>query len=283
MRRREFITLFGGTAVWWPIAVHAQQPDQMRRIGVLMNATEDDAHSQAGVSALRQGLKKLGWNEGRNVQIETRWGANNVDLDRKYATELVTLKPDIILAAGTLSVAALQRATRTLPIVFVRVTDPVGAGFVDSLARPGGNITGFMLFEYSLSAKWLELLKQIVPQLKRVAVIREPANPAAIAQFSVIQAAAQPLGVVVSPISPRHPEEIERAVAALAHTANGGLIVAPSALVSANRDLIISLAARYKLPAVYGDPFQVTSGGLIRMDRIGSSSSGVRPPTSIAS
>ena len=262
MRRREFISLLGGAAAW-SLTAHAQQSDQIRRIGVLLNTTADEPIGQAGVTVLQQALQQLGWTEGRNMKIEMRWGANDVERDRRYATELVGLAPDVILAAGTLSVAALQRSTHTVPIVFVRVTDPVGAGFVDSLARPGGNITGFMLYEYSLSAKWLEFLKQIVPQLKRVAVVRDPSNPAATGQFSVIQATAQPLGVEVNPISIHDASQIERAIAVFGQSPNGGLIVAPSAENSKTRNLIISLAARHKLPAIYGDRFHVTIGGLI--------------------
>jgi putative tryptophan/tyrosine transport system substrate-binding protein len=262
MRRREFMTLLGGAAAW-PLAARAQQPEQMRRIGVLMNTAADNPEAQAGVAAFQQVLQQLGWSDGRNVRIDTRWGENDVDRDRKYAAELVALAPDVILASGTLSVAALQHVGCTLPIVFVQVSDPVGAGLVDALARPGGNTTGFMNFEYSLSGKWLELLKQIAPSVTRAAVLRNPANPASIGQFSAIQALAQPLGVEVSPVSMRDDGEIERAVAALARSANGGLIVTPSAGESAHRELIIALAARHKLPAVYSDRFNVTDGGLI--------------------
>jgi putative ABC transport system substrate-binding protein len=263
MRRREFITLIGGTAATWPLAAQAQQGEPMRRIGALMNDAADDSDGQACIAAFRQGLQQLGWSDGRNVRIDTRWSANDVDLDRRYAAELVALAPDVVLTSGTLSVAAFQHLTRTLPMVFVRVSDPVGAGFVDSLARPGGNTTGFMLFEYSLSGKWLELLKQIAPGVTRAAILRDPANPAGIAQFGAIQAAAQSLGVEVSPISVRDAGEIERAVAAFARSANGGLIVTPSAGVSTHHDLIIALAARHKLPAVYAHGANVTAGGLI--------------------
>jgi putative tryptophan/tyrosine transport system substrate-binding protein len=263
MKRREFITLLGGAAVVWPLTAQAQQPEQMRRIGVLMNAAADDSESQSEVAAFQHVLQQLGWNDGGNVRLDIRWSANDVDLDRKYAAELVALMPDVVLASGTLSVAAFQHITRTLPMVFVRVSDPVGAGFVDSLARPGGNTTGFMLFEYSLSGKWLELLKQIAPSVTRAAILRDPANPAGIAQFGAIQAAAQSLGVEVSPISVRDAAEIERAVAAFAQSANGGLIVTPSAGVSIYQDLIIALAARHKLPAVYAHGANVTAGGLI--------------------
>jgi ABC-type uncharacterized transport system substrate-binding protein len=264
MRRREFITLLGGgAAATWPLAARAQQPEQMRRIGVLMNATTDDPEGQASIAAFQQVLQQLGWSDGRNVRIDIRWSENDVDRDRRYAAELVALTPDVVLASGTLSVTAFQQITRTLPIVFVRVSDPVGAGFVDSLARPGGNTTGFMLFEYSLSGKWLEFLKQIVPSLTRAAILRDPSNPAGIAQFGAIQAAAQPLGVEVSPISVRNAEEIERAIAAFARSANGGLIVTPSAGVSIHHDLIIALAARHKLPAIYAHGANVAAGGLI--------------------
>ena len=262
MRRREFITLVGGVAAW-PLAARAQQPGQMRRIGVLMNVAADNPRGQAGVAAFQQVLQQLGWSDGRNVRIDTRWGANDIDLDRKYAAELVALAPDVILASSTPSVTALQHVTRTLPIVFVQVSDPVGAGVVDTLARPGGNTTGFMNFEYSLSGKWLELLKQIAPSVTRVAILRDPANPAGIGQFSSIQAAAQSLGVEVRPLTARDAAEIERAVAAFARLANGGLIVTPSAGNAVHRELITTLAARYKLPTIYSDRLNVTEGGLI--------------------
>src|SRR5262249_51104207 len=211
--RREFIAAVGGAAVF-PLAARAQQPDATRRIGALMNRTANDPEASSFVGAFAQGLAELGWTIGRNVRVEYRWGANDPDLDRRYAAELVALAPDVTLAAGTLSVAALQRVTRTLPIVFVTVTDPVGAGFVDSLPQPGGNTTGFMLFEYSLSGKWLELLKQIAPSVTRVAVFRDPANPPGASQFAAIQAVAQPLGVEITPVGVRDASEIERAVAA---------------------------------------------------------------------
>jgi len=263
MRRREVITLIGGAAAAWPLAARAQQPEQMRRIGVLMNRAADDPEGQASVAAFQQALQQLGWSDGRNVRIDIRWSHNDVDLDRKYAAELIALAPDILLAAGTLSVTALQRVTHTLPIVFVGVSDPVGAGVVDSLARPGGNVTGFMIFEYSMSGKWLELLKQIAPSVTRAAVLRDAVNPAGIAQFGAIQATAQSLGMEVSPVGIRDAGEIERAVAAFARSANGGLIVTPSAGTSVHQDLIIALAARHKLPAVYAFRANVTGGGLI--------------------
>jgi putative ABC transport system substrate-binding protein len=261
MKRREFITLLGGAAAW-PLAAHAQQADRVRRIGVLMNRTVDDAHGQARLAALRQALQQLGWSDGRNVRIDIRWGEDDVDRERKAAVELVALVPDIVVASGTLSVAALQYISRTLPIVFAAVADPVGAGFVDSLARPGGNATGFMIYEYSLSVKWLELLKQIAPSVTRAAILRNPANPMGIASFSAIQGAAPSFGVEVSPVSVRDAGEIERAIAAFARSPNGGLIVTPTA-VSAHRDLIIALAGQFKLPAVYTISYMVTGGGLI--------------------
>ena len=262
IRRREFITLLGGAAAW-PLAARAQQPERVRRIGVLMNVAAADPEGQAQVAAFLQALQQLGWSEGRNVRIGTRWGENDVELDRRYATELLAFAPDVILASGTLSVAALRRVTHTSPIVFAGVSDPVGAGFVDTLARPGGNVTGFMIFEYSLSGKWLELLKEIAPRLMRAAVLRDSANPAGIAQFAAIQAVAQSLGVELRPVDTRDAGEIERSIASFARAANGGLIVTPSAAVSAHHDLIVMLAARYKLPAVYSSRPMVIGGGLI--------------------
>jgi ABC-type uncharacterized transport system substrate-binding protein len=256
MRRREFITLVGGAAAW-PLAANAQQ---MRRIGVLMNVAADDPQGQRGVAAFLEALQTLGWSDGRNVRIDIRWGTNNLDSQRKYATELAALAPEIILACGTVSVAAVQHVNRTLPIVFVRVADPVGAGFVDNLARPGGNVTGFMLFEYSLSGKWLEVLKQIAPSVTRAVVLRDPANPSGSAQYGVIQAVSRLLGVEVSPVNDSDAGEIERAIAAFAQSPNGGLIATATATSSAHHDLIVKLAERYKLPAVYADRL---IGGLI--------------------
>ena len=263
MKRREFITLLGGTAVAWPLAARAQQAEQLRRIGVLMNAAADDPQGQARVAAFRQVLQQLGWSEGRNARIDTRWGENDVDRERQYAAELVTLAPDVLLASGTVSVAALQKATRTLPIVFVGVADPVGAGFVDSLARPGGNTTGFMEFEYSFSGKWLEPLKEVVPRLMRAGVLRDGGNPAGIAQFGAIRATASSLGLDVTPINVQGASEIERSIATFARSANGGLVVTPSASVSVHRALIIALAARHRLPAVYAFRSDISGGGLI--------------------
>ena len=229
MRRREFITLLGGAAAAWPLAARAQQGERMRRIGVLLPAAADDAEFQAWVGAFLQGLAQSGWTIGRNVRIDTRWAAGNADDIRRHAAELVALAPDVILAHGASTVGPLLQATRTVPIVFPVVGDPVGAGFVDSLARPGGNATGFMSFEYSMSGKWLELLKQIAPSVTRVAVLRDPTNPAGTGQFGVIQAVAPSLGVEVSPVNMRDAGEIERAVAAFARSPNGGLIVTGSA------------------------------------------------------
>jgi putative ABC transport system substrate-binding protein len=260
--RREFIALVGGMAAAWPLGASAQQPEQMRRIGVLMNAAVDDPYGQARLAAFKQVLQQLGWSDGRNVQIAARWGENDIERERKYAAELVALAPHVILAVGTLGVTAVKRETQTIPIVFNSVSDPIGAGVVDDLARPGGNVTGFMNFEYSLSGKWLDLLKEIAPQLTRAAVLRDSGNPAGIAQFGAIRARASSIGVDVSPIDVSDPGEIERAVTAFARSADAGLIVTGSA-VERYRYLIVRLAARYKLPTVYGNRFEVTSGGLI--------------------
>ena len=261
MKRRKFITLIGGAATW-PLAASAQQPEQVRRIGVLMNRAANDPDGEARAVAFEQSLQQLGWTNGRNVRIDIRWGEDEADRERRFAAELVALTPDIILASGTLSVAALQNVTRTVPIVFAAATDPVGAGFVDSLARPGGNITGFMNNEYSISGKWLELLKQIAPGVTRVAVLRDTAIASGIAEFGVIQGVAQSLGMEVSPVSVRDAGEIERAITAFGRSANGGLILTPNASVSVHRDLIIKLAAKYKLPSVYPYRYMVVAGGL---------------------
>ena len=264
MKRREFITLLGGAAAAWPLAARAQQAraDAAHRRAHGRRAA-DDPDAQASIAAFLQGLQQLGWTDGRNVRIDYRWGAGDADNIRKYAAELAALAPDVILATGTAAMAPLLQATRTVPIVFVNVADPVGAGFVDSLARPGGNATGFMQFEYSLSGKWLELLKQIAPGVTRAAVLRDPAITAGIGQFAVIQSVAPSVGVEVSPVNVRDAGEIERAVAAFARSSNGGLIVTASALAVVHRDLIIALAARHKLPAVYYRRYFVTGGGLI--------------------
>ena len=264
MKRREFITLLGGVAVAWPLAARAQQGERVRRLGVLTGGTTaDDPDAQANFAAFLQGLQQLGWTDGRNVRIDVRWGGSDPDRSRRYAAELVALAPDVILATGSAPVGSLLQATRAVPIVFALVPDPVGAGFVDSLARPGGNATGFMQFEYSLSGKWLELLNQIAPRVTRAAVIRDPAIAAGAGQFGVIQSVAPSLGMEVSPVNLRDAGEIERAVAAFARSGNGGLIVTSSALSIFHRKLIITLAARHKLPAVYYRRLWVTDGGLI--------------------
>ena len=263
MKRREFIALLGGAVAAWPIVAHTQQADRVRRIGVLVGASADGMDAQARQAVFLQGLQQLGWTDGRNVRIDYRWGAANADDIRKYAAELVALTPDVILAAGNAPVERLLQASRIVPIVFVIVLDPVGSGFVDSLSRPGGNATGFMQFEYSLTAKWLELLKQVAPGVTRAAVLRDSTVAAGIGQFAVIQSVAPSVGVEVSPINGRDATEIERAIAAFARAANGGLVVTGSASATTHRELIIALAARHKLPAVYSGRFNVTVGGLI--------------------
>jgi putative ABC transport system substrate-binding protein len=262
MRRRQFITLLGGAAVW-PLAAPAQQRERMRRVAVFLPYTATDPVSMSRIAALLQGLQEFGWTEGRNVRIDFRWGAGEADQYRKIAVELTTLSPDVVLAVGTLAVAALQRTTRAVPIVFVQVSDPVGGGIVESLARPGGNATGFAAPEYVTSGKYMELLKEIVPGLTRAAVTRDPGNIAGTAQFAAIQTVASSLGVELRPIDVRDPSEIERAVAALASQANGGLVVTGSAPAQIHRDLIITLAARHRLPAIYPYRFFVADGGLI--------------------
>jgi putative tryptophan/tyrosine transport system substrate-binding protein len=262
MRRREFITLIGGAAAAWPLAARAQQGQRMRRIGVFFPGAADDTEYQARNAAFLQGLRELGWTEGR-IRIDYRWSAGDPNNIPKHAVELAALAPDVILAAGGAVTGPLLQATRTVPIVFVIVPDPVGAGFVDSLARPGGNATGFINFEYSISAKWLELLKQIAPRVTRVAVLRDPAIAQGIGQFGAIQSVAPSLGVEVNPVNVRDAGEIERAIATFARSADGGLIVTGSALAVVHRDLIITLAARHKLSAVYFQRLFVTAGGLI--------------------
>jgi putative ABC transport system substrate-binding protein len=263
MRRREFITLLGGAVVAWPLAARAQQPERMRRIGIILPTAADDAQFQAWVGAFLQALALLGWTIGRNVRIDTRWATANAAEVRRHAAELAALAPDVILAHGASIVGPLLQATRTVPIVFPVAVDPVGAGLVDSLARPGGNATGFLAFEYSLSGKWLELLKQIAPGVTRVAVLRDPAITAGIGQFGAIQTVAPSLGVEVNPVNVRDATEIERAVAVFARSPNGGLILTASGLATLHRDLIVTLAARHKLPAVYFERSYVAAGGLI--------------------
>ena len=263
MKRRDFITLLGGAATAWPLAARAQQPERMRRIGVLSPFAADDPESMARVAAFLQGLGELGWTVGRNVRIDYRWSAGDAERTRKNAAELVALAPDVILATGSPVTAALLQATRTVPIVFVQVPDPVANGFVASLAQPGGNATGFATFDYATNVKWLEVLKEIVPRVKRAAVLRDPTIASGIGQMAAIQGVASAFGVELRPVGVRDAAEIERAVAAFAREPNGALIVLPSPLSIVQRDLIITLAARHQLPAVYGLRFFVTGGGLI--------------------
>jgi putative tryptophan/tyrosine transport system substrate-binding protein len=263
MRRREFITLLGGAAVGWPLTVRAQQGERMRRIGVLMNLGSDDPQSKVRIAAFIQELQQLGWIDGRNVRIETRWSAGDLDLARRYATELVTLTPDVILADGGTTVGPLQKVTRTVPLVFVNVTDPVAAGFVDSLARPGGNASGFTLFEYAIGTKWLELLEEIAPAVMRVAVFYNPALASGRGQLGEIQAAAPSFRMELRPIDVRDNGEIERTITVFARSLNGSLLVTANSLADLHREMIITLAARFRLPAVYPFRYYAMSGGLI--------------------
>jgi putative ABC transport system substrate-binding protein len=264
MRRRDFISLLGGAAVAWPIAARAQQHERMRRIGLLINLAADDPESQARRAAFQQGLQQLGWIDGRNVRIIARWGAGDADRIRSSAAELVAIAPDVILATSSPALVASQHATRTVPIVFTSVVDPVGGGFVDSLTRPGGNTTGFALFEYGLSGKWLEILKQIAPGVTRAAVLRDAATTrTAAGQSAAIQAVAPSLGVELSPAVVRDAHEIERAVTTFAAGSNDGLVVIGSPLTAIHRDLIVALAAQHRLPAVYPFRYFATRGGLI--------------------
>ena len=262
MRRRDFIRMIGSGAATWPLVAHAQQRERMRRIGVLLPATADDTHYQTWLGAFLQGLTHSGWNIGQNVQVDIRWATPNADAVRRNAAELVALAPDVIFAPGASTVGPLLQATRTVPIIFAVVADPVGAGFVDSLARPGHNATGFMNLEYGMSGKWLELLKQIVPTLTRVAVLRDAGIPSGPAQFGVIQAIAPALRVEIIQINLRNTAEIEPAIADFASSSNGGLIIAASGLAYIHRDLIIRLAAERRLPAIYFDRSFVAAGGL---------------------
>jgi len=259
--RREFITLLAGAAAAWPLAAHAQQGERMRRIGVLMPLAADEPESLARIGAFLQGLQQLGWTDGRNVRIEYRWGLNDVER-RKYATELVALAPDVILANGASTLGPLLQATRTLSIVFVQVTDPVGAGFVASLARPGGNATGFTVYEYSLGGKWLELLKQIAPNVTRVLVFRDPTIASGIGQFGAIQTVAPALNVDIVPADVREVDEIERVAAGFADQPNSGLIVLTGVSAIRHRKLFIALAARHRLPAIYPFRLMAADGGL---------------------
>jgi putative tryptophan/tyrosine transport system substrate-binding protein len=261
MRRRDFITLLGSAAAVWPVATRAQQSERMRRIGVLMNISADDPEAQSRMTAFVQGLQQSGWTDGRNMRIDTRWAAGDADRYHRYAEELLALAPDVILASATPSVQALQQATRTVPIVFANVGDPVGMGLVESVARPGGNTTGFSAFDLGFGAKWLELLKEIAPRLTRVAVLRDlTIGPA---QLSAIQAVAPSFGVELSPVGVRDADEIERTIAAFARSSNAGMIVTASTSALIHRRLIVMLAARHRLPAVYSYRYFATTGGLM--------------------
>jgi putative tryptophan/tyrosine transport system substrate-binding protein len=262
LRRRDFVTLLGGAAVAWPVGARGQQQQSVRRIGVLMNLVADDPAGQTRLTRFLQKLQELGWSEGRNARIDIRWGAGDALRIRQAAAELVGLAPDVILASGSPTAGPLLQATRVIPIVFVQVADPIGAGFVDSLAHPGANATGFSNFEYATTAKWLELLKQIAPKVTRVAVLRDPLVASGPAQLAAIQMAAGPLSVELSPITLASPDEIERAIAVFARGADGGIIVtAGSAAV--HRKLLVTLARQHRLPATYSDRVFVADGGLI--------------------
>jgi len=262
MKRREVITLLGGAAVAWPLVARAQQRERMRRIGILMAFAADDLEGRARVTAFMQALQQFGWTDGRNVRIDTRWGLNAGDV-RNFAAELVELAPDVILTSSSVAVAAMLQATRTIPIVFTIVIDPVGAGYVDSLARPGGNATGFTIYEYSMSGKWLELLKAIAPSVTRAVVLRDPAVASGPGQFAAIQAVAPSLGVELRPVNVRDAGEIERAIATFAQSANSGLIVTGSTGAAVHRELIVALAARHRLPAIYNSRFWAAANGLM--------------------
>jgi putative ABC transport system substrate-binding protein len=270
MRRREVITLLGGVAATWPLAASAQQGERMPRIGVLTSFASDDPAEQTYILAFTQALAQSGWIDGRNARIDIRWGAGDPERIRRYAAELVALAPGVILTVSSAATGPLLQATRTVPVVFVEVAEPVGAGFVETLARPGGNATGFMLFEYGIGAKWLELLKEIAPGVKRVAFLQDPAIAAGPGQFGAMQALAPSLGVEVRPIKVRDAGEIEHAMTALARPANGGLIVPATAAQRVPRDVIIKLAAQHRLPAVYSGRDFVTLGGLMSLgpDRV---------------
>jgi len=263
MRRREFITLLSGAATAWPLAALAQQPGTPRRIGVLIQVAEGDPQARIEVATFLRGLQELGWNEGRNLRIDTRWGGGDADRIRKYAAELVALGPEVVLAPGGTVVGALQQASRTVPIVFVNVTDPVGRGYVASLAQPVGNATGFTSFEFGMGGKWLEVLKEMAPRVTRAAVLRDPVITAGMGYLAAIHALAPSVGVQVTPVDVRHTSDIERAVAAFARTPNSGLIVTADPAAIVHREGIIALAARHRLPAVYPYRFFVISGGLI--------------------
>ena len=263
MHRRDFIKVIVGSAAGWPLGALAQQPERKRPIGVLMSTSADDKEGQARLNAFVQSLRELGWIDGHNARIDIRWGAGDVERIRKYVAELVALTPDVMLVSGGSLVGHLLQATRTVPVVFTQTPDPVGAGFVDTLARPGGNATGFSNFDYNISGKWLELLKQIAPGMTRVAVIRDPGTPQGIGQFSAVNAVAPSLGIDVSPINASELREVERAVTALAKAPNGGLVVTGSTFAINHREQIVKLASQHKLPAIYPLRFFVPAGGLI--------------------
>jgi len=261
--RRQFITALGGGAVTWPLAARAQQSDKLRLIGVLMPTAADDPLSKARYTAFVQGLQELGWVDGRNVQIDVRWTGGSAEHARPLAAELVALAPDVIMTAGAAHVAAIQQASRTVPIVFLAVTDPVGGGLVASMAHPGGNATGFILAEFGTSTKWLDLLKQLSPQITRAAVVLDPSNPTGTGQFGSIQSVASSVGVVLTPVDVRNAGELERGVAEFARTPNGVLIVPANPLATGQRDLIVALSAQHRLPAIYSNRSFVESGGLM--------------------
>jgi len=262
MRRRDFIKGIVGSATAWPLAARAQQ-EHTRRIGALMNNGADDPEAPALVGAFSQGLAESGWIIGRNARIDYRWYQGNPEAARAYAAELLALTPDIILTSGTPGTTAVKQLTRTVPIVFTRVGDPVGSGILNSLARPGGNVTGFMNYEFSFGGKWVDLLKEIAPHVSRVAVFRDETNPTGIAQFGIIQAMATSVGLQVTPVSVSNSDEIASAVEAFAHSPNGGAIMTGGAMITGHRDLILKLVARYKLPAITYDRFSAANGGLI--------------------
>jgi len=262
MRRREFITLLGGAAVAWPLAARAQSAEHIRLVGILNILGPDDPEAETRHAILAQTLQQLGWAVGRDLKFEIRQVGGDLDRIRRYAAELIALAPDVIVSVGSVALAPLQQATRTIPIVFVNVPDPVGAGFVQSMARPGGNITGFSNFEYSMSGKWAELLKQIAPRVTRAVVFRDPMSAAGIGQFAAVRSVAQSLNIELTPLDVRDTAEIERAVKEFSNVSNGGMIITTGG-TAARRKLIISLAARYKLPSVYPYRYYAVDGGLI--------------------
>ena len=263
MRRRDFLKVIAGSMAAWPIVAHAQHPERVRQIVVILNQAENDPEGQSRLATFQQGLQSLGWIIGRNVQIDIRWGAADTANSRRYAAEIVALAPDVIVTSASAATAAVQEATRTLPIVFVNVADPVGAGYVASLARPGSNVTGFTFAEYGMSGKWLELLKEIAPRVTRVAVLRDPTVAAGIGQWGAIQSVAPTFSVEASPMDARNGDEIERAITVFARAANGGLIVVANPVATIHRKLIVTLAAQHRLPAVYFLRVFVKDGGLI--------------------